>query len=230
MMLYGYKSTVGIALGTLKLSANICRHNKCRRSLTEPTTQVSTKVCNPKRGLAGETKKNPQNILPLSPIARKGKSPAAHTRATRECAHRRCLPRTPSLAASHTEPRCCRLPHRASPPQPTMPAPAAALLHSAAARRNPNHGCPIACNSASTQDVAHPRSHRLQLWICVYDSLGFGVPAAGTKSSRRCSCAGLHSGFSPLFQVRAPLLLEAALSSIRPLSPDSRIYNIPGSE
>ena len=67
MMLYGYKSTVGIALGTLKLSANICRHNKCRRSLTEPTTQVLTKVCNPKRGLAGETKKNPQNILPLSP-------------------------------------------------------------------------------------------------------------------------------------------------------------------
>ena len=45
MMLYGYKSTVGIALGTLKLSANICRHNKCRRSLTEPTTQVSAKVC-----------------------------------------------------------------------------------------------------------------------------------------------------------------------------------------
>jgi len=39
-----------------------------------------------------------------------------------------------------------------------MPAPAAALLHSAAARRNPNHGCPIAYSSASTQDVAHPRS------------------------------------------------------------------------
>ena len=202
-MLYGYKLTIGIALRTLKLSANICRHNKCRHSLTEPTTQVSVKVCtvlpcSSFRFFQVKRKKT-QNILPLSPTARKEEA----------------------AATSHGR--------QASPP-PTPSLAAAALLHSAAARRNPNHGCPIACNSASTQDVAHPRSHRLQLWICVYDSLGFGVPAAGTKSSRRCSCAGLHSGFSPLFQVRAPLLLEAALSSIRPLSPDSRIYNIPGSE
>ena len=139
IILYGYKSTVGIALGTLKLSANICRHNKCRRSLTEPTTQVSAKVCtvlpysafgsfHQKDACAGVkqaframyiartgrwNEKKPSEYtppLPLSPTARKGKSPAAHTRATREYARRRCLPRTPSLAASHTEPRCRRPP------------------------------------------------------------------------------------------------------------------------
>ena len=152
MMLYGYKSTIGIALGTLKLSANICRHKKCRRSLTEPTSPVSAKVCTVKR------KKNPQNILPLSPSrlhmrpihARPASAPAA------AASHRRqpSSPPTPSLAAaaSHAEPRRRSLPcQRPPPPSCTAPPPVAV-------RRNPNHGCPIAYSSASTQDVAHPRS------------------------------------------------------------------------
>jgi len=116
-MLYGYKSTVGIALGTLKLSANICRHNKCRRSLTEPTTQVSAKVCTVLHysafGSIQVKRKKTQNILPLSPTH------AAQTRATCECARRRRLPRTPTLAASHTEPRYRRPPaQRRRPPEP----------------------------------------------------------------------------------------------------------------
>ena len=65
MMLYGYKSTVGIALRTLKLSANIYRHNKCWCSLTEPTTQVSAKVCTV---VAGETKKTFRIYSPSPPL------------------------------------------------------------------------------------------------------------------------------------------------------------------
>ena len=37
MMAYDYKLTVGVSLGTIKLSANVFRRNKCRRSLNEAT-------------------------------------------------------------------------------------------------------------------------------------------------------------------------------------------------
>ena len=142
-------------------------------------------------------RKNPQNILPLSPTARKGKSPAAHTRATHECARRR------------------HLPHRASLPLPPTPSLAAAAYHASARRRPPaqRRRLPPSAGTLTTDapSPAVPRRckmwpilapHRLQLRICAHDSLGFGVPAAGTKSSRHCSCTGLHSRCSPLFQVR----------------------------
>ena len=171
MMLYGYKSTVGIALGTLKLSANICRHNKCRRSLTEPTTQVSTKVCNPKRGLAGETKKNPQNILPLSPSrlrhekekaprpihARPASAPAAAASHGRQAS----LPPTPSLvaAASHTEPRRHSLPcQHPPPPSCTAPLPTGTLTTDAPS--------PAVPRRRKMWPILAP--HRLQLQICAH--------------------------------------------------------------
>ena len=191
-MLYGYKSTVGIALGTLKLSANICRHNKCRRSLTEPTTQVSTKVCNPKRGLAGETKKNPQNILPLSP---------SRLRHEKEKAPRPIHARpasAPAAAASHG---------RQPSPPPTPSLATAALLHSAAARRNPNHGCPIACSFTSTQDVAHPRSPSVV------------APDLRTGFVRVWSSSGWHQILPPLLVRWAPLRVLSFVPGKSPLAP-----------
>ena len=154
------------------------------------------------------------NILPLSPTARKGKSPAAHTRATREYARRRCLPRTPSLAASHTEPRCRRLPRRASQPQPTMPAPG---RRPPAQRRlpcrasppqpNPNRGCPIACSSASTQDVAHPRSPSV------------AAPDLRAGFVRVWSSSGWHQILPPLLVRWAPLrVLSFVLGKSPPCS------------